>query len=315
MARIDLTGQRYGKLLVLYPGDSITRKSGVKKSTWVCQCDCGKIVTIQTESIRSGRAHSCGCKSADAHRIDLTNQRFGKLVALKPDSPHYTSGGNSIPHWVCQCDCGKIISVSTQSLKSGNTRSCGCLRVETGWQKTELLIGQKFGYLTILERINDDNNSEKKRIKYKCQCDCGSTVIVRSEDLKSGKTQSCGCIKSRGEAAINQWLTKHQINFKNQYRISDMKYSTGYSPYFDFAIFDNNNNLCCLIEYQGDIHYNFKNSGWNNENNFKNIQQRDAEKRKLCEIFKIKLVEIPYWNYDKIDDILTNLLKQHNIME
>lgn len=316
MARLNLTGQKYGKLLVLYPGEPVIRKTGHKKTTWVCKCDCGKIVTIQTESLRSGRANSCGCKNAELRREDLTNQRFGKLIAIKPDTPHYTSGGNSIPHWICQCDCGNIVSVSTRSLKNGNTRSCGCLRAETMWQKTELLIGQKFGYLTILERVKDnDDNSDRKRVKYKCKCDCGSIVIVRGEDLKSGKTQSCGCLKSKGEAAINQWLTKNKINFKTQYNVPNMKYTTGYYPYFDFAIFDNNNNLCFLIEYQGDIHYKSRNSGWNTDENLKNIQQRDIEKRKLCNFFKIELVEIPYWNFNNIETILTNLMKKHNLME
>lgn len=52
----------------------------------------------------------------------LVDQRFGKLVVLK-DS-------NKREHrkvvWECLCDCGETAYVSSNSLKSGNTKSCGC---------------------------------------------------------------------------------------------------------------------------------------------------------------------------------------------
>lgn len=54
---------------------------------------------------------------------DLTGKRFGRLVATK-----YL--GNS--RWECQCDCGKTTSVVAYSLTTGNTKSCGCYRVEAG---------------------------------------------------------------------------------------------------------------------------------------------------------------------------------------
>ena len=52
--------------------------------------------------------------------IDLTGQRFGKLVALKWTGRSNTSGRI----WLCRCDCGKYSEVSIGRLKSGNTRQC-----------------------------------------------------------------------------------------------------------------------------------------------------------------------------------------------
>ena len=57
---------------------------------------------------------------------DLTNQKFGRLQALWETTG--TSGGNTL--WLCECDCGKLIRVGRQNLRSGHTRSCGCLRRE-----------------------------------------------------------------------------------------------------------------------------------------------------------------------------------------
>ena len=57
-------------------------------------------------------------------RLDLTNKRFGRLIAL---SPAYCGKSNNV-FWHCQCDCGNLCIVNSQNLKSGKTKSCGCLR-------------------------------------------------------------------------------------------------------------------------------------------------------------------------------------------
>lgn len=53
--------------------------------------------------------------------LDLTNQRFGKLVALEK-AP--SKSGKT--YWKCQCDCGTIKEVQTGHLKNGTIQSCGC---------------------------------------------------------------------------------------------------------------------------------------------------------------------------------------------
>lgn len=58
--------------------------------------------------------------------LDLTGQRFGRLVALKWVSTN--NQGNS--EWLCRCDCGNNIVVNSQRLKIGKTKSCGCLASE-----------------------------------------------------------------------------------------------------------------------------------------------------------------------------------------
>ena len=53
------------------------------------------------------------------------------------------------------------------------------------------LIGQKFGRLMVVSRCP----MKGVRPKWNCQCDCGSSVVVRSDNLVSGKTHSCGCLR------------------------------------------------------------------------------------------------------------------------
>ena len=59
-------------------------------------------------------------------KIDLTSQRFGRLVVVRraPNVGRYTA-------WGCICDCGNYAEMTTPSLRSGNTRSCGCLLQES----------------------------------------------------------------------------------------------------------------------------------------------------------------------------------------
>ena len=58
--------------------------------------------------------------------IDLTGRRFCRLLVISRDP----SKGGKPPYWLCQCDCGNQKIISGKSLKSGNTRSCGCLMID-----------------------------------------------------------------------------------------------------------------------------------------------------------------------------------------
>lgn len=65
--------------------------------------------------------------------VDLTNQRFGKLVCKRIGEPYISPTGNTKEtQWYCDCDCGtKDVLINVRRLKSGKTQSCGCLRKET----------------------------------------------------------------------------------------------------------------------------------------------------------------------------------------
>lgn len=62
--------------------------------------------------------------------IDLSGQRYGKLVVIERTDDRRTEGGQSIIHWTCLCDCGVIKAIRGTSLKIGRTSSCGCLHKE-----------------------------------------------------------------------------------------------------------------------------------------------------------------------------------------
>lgn len=132
---IDLTGNKYGRLTVLNRDFSKKTNSG---SYWICQCDCGKIKSVRSSSLRRGEIQSCGCLrnertyiSNEIHRDHLEGQKFGKLTVLKRDE----TKPRGVVYWICECECGKIISVRGQDLKRKDINriiSCGCYHRSIG---------------------------------------------------------------------------------------------------------------------------------------------------------------------------------------
>ena len=119
MIRLDLTGQRFGRLIVVRQADSTT-----KKKFWVCVCDCGTEVVINRIELRNGDTQSCGClqaeRAAEACRnraFKLVGQRFGPLVVLSEAEPARPGvNGQRRRRWLCKCDCGKEVVVQQTGL-------------------------------------------------------------------------------------------------------------------------------------------------------------------------------------------------------
>lgn len=127
-------------------------------------------------------------------KLDLTNQRFGRLIAIK-EGPRNKAGRTT---WICKCDCGNEKIVLTTQLTSGKTLSCGCLQKERTRQanQSKSLVGQRFGRLVVIERLPNSS-------KWKCLCDCGNTIITNTNHLNSGHTQSCGCLQKDRASEIH----------------------------------------------------------------------------------------------------------------
>jgi hypothetical protein len=294
--KINLTGMRLGDLVVLMPAE----KRNDRYTRWICQCSCGKMTEVRTDYLTSGHTTSCGhVKNRYFYKLDLVGQKFGKLTVVEPVPPFSQK---------CLCDCGNEVIVETSNLTSHNTQSCGCYQKQRANEVNfKSLVGQRFGKLVVTERVT---NNRFNHVCYRCKCDCGGGTIVNSTNLKNGNTTSCGCIKSKGEMKINQWLTNRKVNFIPQYSHDNIFLSSGRRPFFDFAIFDNDDNLLCLIEYQGSQHYGFSDYGWDNEDNFKQTVRRDNERRENCKKLGIPMYEIPYLEFENIDQILEKILSE-----
>ena len=133
--------------------------------------------------------------------IDLTGQTFGRLTVKE----YQGTNDKGIHMWLCRCECGNEKVARGDALRYGQTRSCGCLAHEahialgkgsTGRKSSRFidLTGQTFGFLTVLER---GENNAHGQARWRCRCVCGRETLVVAAKLRNGRTISCGCMGFR----------------------------------------------------------------------------------------------------------------------
>lgn len=94
-----------------------------------------------------------------AKRVDITGKRFGKLTVIKISRHKNMKDGKRIL-WLCECDCGNFSEVLTYSLKSGNTKSCGCKKYEGNRRSHGLSKSSEYHiWNDIKQRCHNSNNS------------------------------------------------------------------------------------------------------------------------------------------------------------
>ena len=288
-AAIDLTGQRFGKLEVLYRNGSTKHK----KAIWHCKCDCGNEKDIIGSELRNGRVISCGCYHKEQFRQIAHSRRqysinpgdkIGSLTILEEIQ---------MGQYKCLCDCGREFITTGKILSVGDATTCGCgiNRINHTFIDE---VGNKYGKLTVIEFVGTDKNHQAL---WRCRCDCGNEKITTGNSLRRGDTLSCGCLNSKGEQKIQAILLENNVIFETQKTFQDLRSDKNYPLFFDFYLTDYN----ILIEYQGIQHHICTNTWWNTKDNFESLQKRDNLKRDYCQLHNIRLVEIPYTDFDKID--------------
>jgi len=145
-------------------------------------------------------------------RSDLTGQKFGKLTGIK----YVNSNKNGHAVWLCKCDCGCIITALAHQIKSGNTKSCGCLKSEVATKRNTIhgLSLGKNGKITKLYGVWN-------RMKQRC--------------LNPNTTDS-KLYHDRGITVCKEWF-----NYKI---FHDWAISNGYTEGLTIERIDNDGNYC-----------------------------------------------------------------------
>jgi hypothetical protein len=286
--KIDLSGQRFGKLVVL---ETIYDYNGYNRATHKCRCDCGEILYL-TGNMND--RNSCIKCSHESHRKDYVGQKFGKLTVVEM----LYNYKNNDTYCKCICDCGNEYTTRMVGLVTGNTSSCGCIHSPS-------LIGNKYGRLTVVEELETDT---PQRL-WRCKCDCGNEVNVHSYTLTSGHTQSCGCLRSESvslfEVFISDILKDNFITYRTEFTFENCKGIGNKKLRFDFYLPDYNT----LIEYDGMQHFRPV-EYFGGEEQFNILKKNDEIKNKYCETHKINLVRIPYTlSRDKVKDIVMSIIQ------
>lgn len=190
---------------------------------------------------------------------------------------------------------GYFLQGPNSHLQGKGCPKCGFLLIKSKRQGTTL------DFIAKAQKVHGDKYDYSK-VKYK-----GSYERVAIKCPKHGiflqlpynHLFGAGCPKckrSSGEDAIAKYLNAKNIKYKVQYKFKDCVYKRPLR--FDFAIFNNDGSLRCLIEYQGEQHFKSI-SGWGGKKTFKTVQKRDAVKKNYCLKKNIPLIYIKY-NEDPI---------------
>jgi hypothetical protein len=135
--KINEIGNKYFRLTVLEEAG----KNSNGKICWLCECSCENHTRkiVSGVDLRCGRVKSCGCLNKEAakivgksnvgsvsqYRIDETGNLYGRIKVLR-----FSKTINGRAFWECQCSCNpqKTFEVMGKYLRSGEVKSCGCLK-------------------------------------------------------------------------------------------------------------------------------------------------------------------------------------------
>ena len=166
---------------------------------------------------------------------------------------------------------------------------------------------QRYTYEYIREYIESfgfkllSTEYENCKTKLLIQCKNGHNFFITWNDFQQGR-RCPKCNISKGEKEIENILNKYNIQFISQYRFKDCKFKQ-YLP-FDFYLPQYN----ILIEFDGEQHYEIKDY-FGGLDGFIDRVIRDTIKNEYCKKNNIKLIRIPYWEFNNIEKILKLNLK------
>ena len=218
--------------------------------------------------------------------IDIKGQTYNHLEVL-----YYVGSKNKRSEWLCKCNnCGKYVVVDSHNLRSGHTKSCGCL-ISEKLRKDK--VGKQYGYLKVLKYDCSKNESPYYIVECK---NCGRVYSANGYAIE--KQYSCGCISSKSSDVIFKTLKSSKIkyisNVTREKTFDDCIFKNKLK--FDFYI-KNNMGDDILIEYDGQQHekpikFNSKKSETDMYKDFISQQVRDWYKDYYCITNNKKLIRI-----------------------
>lgn len=257
---------------------------------------CGYIFrTMPIEVLTGGRCPKCQGKIRDKDtnyfKQEVSNMYNDEYTVLGD----YVTGNTKI--LMRHNLCGHEYVVAPHNFLRG--RKCPkCMKhikKDTAYFKDEVynLVGDEYEVL---------GEYEKAKIKIRMKHNiCKNEYDVFPDSFIRGSRCPI-CSESKGEQRIRYLLENNKISFSPQYTFSNLV-GIGCSPLkFDFALFldKHKKQLNVLIEYDGIFHYEKQ----YDDDGFETLQVHDKRKNEYCLENNIKLIRIPYWEFDNIESIL-----------
>jgi hypothetical protein len=271
------------------------------------QCSCGNIFTTTFSYFKHENKRQCN-KCGERIRTSWKRHDYEYIKNFievesgskcKLISKDYV---NSATPLIIQCKEGHIFEKRFNDFQDGSwcPICSNILKGENSKHEYEYVkskIEEVKGYKLL------SNKYINTKTKLKIMCPHGH-IFNMSFDCFIYANQRCPiCNESKGEVLIRNYLETNNISFEPQYTFKDCR-GKKRPLLFDFAVFEDKSKtkLKCLIEYDGQQHFEI--IEYFGEESFKNTQKYDKIKNKYCKNNNIKLIRIPYWEFDNIEVIL-----------
>lgn len=214
---------------------------------------------------------------------------------------------NTLTPLKIQCECGKIFERPLKTIRR-KTAICKCDKCtkfysnqskRTPYDEIKQYV-ESFGYQLLSDSCK--NNHEM----LKMMCDKGHTFEMKFTKFYHREHRCPHCKESKGERQILNVLKKYKKEYHHQYIFNDCKFKQPLR--FDFYLPQCN----CCIEFDGEQHHNIM-EWFGGLDGFINTKIRDTIKNEYCKNNNIKLIRIPYWEIDNIENILIKELGLNKI--
>lgn len=256
------------------PSDLNHRKAKFK-------CHCGTEFITNISSVNTGKTKSCGCSKLSKDKIHNFNK--GDILGNNLIFIQELSSNTRDRKALVQCTCGTIFKTNLLLAKQGKIQSCGCKR------KIQYIPNEYVGDSNI-KYIKDINEKSSNRLGL-FECHCGSQFVITFNAIRGGGTKSCGCIASKPEIEIKDFVKSLGVSV----RLNDRK--TIRPRELDIVIPEHN----IAIEFNGLF--------WHSE-----LQGKDSSyhigKSKECKELGLNLIHIFEHQWKFKQDIVKDIIRK-----
>lgn len=263
---------------------------------------CGKEFEMDPNHFYRGQR----CPHCNKDNLKTTNEYKNEIKGLVGEEYELLEEykNSKTPILMKHCKCGYEYKVSPINFKAGyRCPNCSHNKKKTTKSFSNEVNNLDSEYLVLGEY---KNNKTKILMKHK---KCGKEFEMRPNDFITGhRCPYCSNLphKSKGVILIEKYLNENKLQYKKEYRFNDCKYYKTLP--FDFCVFNNDNSIKLLIEFDGKQHF-YPMKSFGGEKEFEKTKKRDSIKNDYCKKNKIKLLRINYKEIDFIENILKENIK------
>lgn len=280
------------------------------------KCECGNIFVTTFHAFKEKGKRFCNDCGEKIRRQKISNYTYNDVLnyieskgcLLLTKESDYQNSTQDL--WIIGT-CNHMFQISFIDFKNRKSYEChDCLKTEWDIKKIRDWFKSKLPGYKLKSRKYKNQKS-----KLKIQCPKGHDFEKSWVHILRG--QLCPiCTSSGGAQVIYDYLKRNNIDFKQEFCFEDCKYEKPLP--FDFAVF-HRGKLKCLIEFDGRQHFEPVDFGdmtkEEAEEQFKIRQRNDQIKNEYCKKNKIKLIRIPYWEFQNIETILDKHLMKEGVLK